>query len=98
MPNEREKGEWHLDKKVSIAVIIVLLSNTCAVTWWASGMEHRAQQSETEIALLKKRADDHDLFQRSLMVELATIREKVSAQVDTMRRIEVILEKKADRR
>jgi hypothetical protein len=98
MPHEREKVEWHLDKKVSIAVIIVLLSNTCAVTWWASGMEYRAMQSEREISFLKKRVDDYDVFQRSLMVELATIREKITAQVDTMKRIEIILEKKADRR
>lgn len=90
--------EWHLDKKVSIGVILVLLSNTCAVTWWASGMERRATESEKEISVLQKRVDDYGDFQRALMVDLATIREKVTAQNDTMKRIEVILEKKVDRR
>jgi uncharacterized coiled-coil protein SlyX len=38
---------WHLDKRVPISLILVLLGQTVAIVWWASAVENRVAVLET---------------------------------------------------
>ena len=41
------RGGWHLDKKVPISIIFAVVAQTVTIIWWASGVEHRIQSSES---------------------------------------------------
>ncbi len=38
--------EWHLDKKVPVALMAVLLTQTVGIVWWAAGITARVDQLE----------------------------------------------------
>lgn len=40
--------EWHLDKKVPIALILTIALQTVAVVWWASDLSARVTQLERQ--------------------------------------------------
>lgn len=41
--------QWHLDKKIPIALILTLIFQTSAAIWWASGMDRRMSVAEAEL-------------------------------------------------
>jgi len=43
-----EKEPWHLDKKVPISLVVVLLVQTGSFIWWASGVDSRITQIELD--------------------------------------------------
>lgn len=40
--------EWHLDKKVPIAVILTIMLQTGTFVWWGSRLDHRVETLERE--------------------------------------------------
>ena len=43
-------SQWHLDKKVPIAVIVTILLQTGAIIWWAAGASERLTALERQAA------------------------------------------------
>jgi hypothetical protein len=43
-------SQWHLDKKVPIAVIVTILIQTGAIIWWAAGASERITALERQAA------------------------------------------------
>jgi uncharacterized coiled-coil protein SlyX len=43
----QDNESWHLDKRVPISLILVLLGQTVAIVWWASAVENRVAVLET---------------------------------------------------
>lgn len=41
--------QWHLDKKVPVALITALIIQTAAAIWWASGVEARVKVLEAQL-------------------------------------------------
>lgn len=46
MTDEQKVKEWHLDRKVTLALIVALLANAGATVWWASRLEQRVTAIE----------------------------------------------------
>ena len=40
--------QWHLDRRVPLALIAMIAAQTCAALWWASGLDTRVKQLETQ--------------------------------------------------
>jgi len=38
--------QWHLDKRVPIALIFAIMMQSAAAVWWASGISERMSQIE----------------------------------------------------
>jgi hypothetical protein len=57
MNRNDDDRQWHVDKKVPIALIVTICvafgSQTIAGVWWASSTSTRLEQTERELALLK---------------------------------------------
>lgn len=77
-------GSWHLDKRVPIAVIILLSGNIAATAWWAAGVSSRLDHVERQITLAAPQADRLT----RLEVHVETIRE-------TANRIERMIRREA---
>ena len=45
MTDDTER-EWHLDKRVPIALILAILVQTATVIWWARGLDARVSALE----------------------------------------------------
>lgn len=44
--NRRIEDHWHLDKRVPIALVIMLAVQAMTAVWWASGMDSRVATLE----------------------------------------------------
>lgn len=92
------RGDWHIDKKVSVTHLLATLSLAASVTWWGMQLQERvARVEEREDALeqmvIQRTATLEGRLQRSedrIAVMFATIDQKLT-------RIEDRLDRKADR-
>lgn len=70
--------EWHLDKKVPIALIAALMVQTGGLVWWARGLDAR-------VAALEK-GDENRMGQVSqltnIAVDIAALKEKAQTTKD----------------
>ncbi|WP_119168649.1 hypothetical protein [Algihabitans albus] len=48
MSDATRKEQWHLDKRISTALILTLLAYGGIALWWASGIEQRVTVMERE--------------------------------------------------
>lgn len=46
-----DMNEWHLDKKVPISIIFVMLIQTFGVIWWSAKIDSRVENVEKMTAL-----------------------------------------------
>lgn len=54
-PNDDMK--WHLDKKVPIALMLTIFSQTILIAWWAATTSTRLDQLERKVELAQPQAE-----------------------------------------
>lgn len=69
---ENIKVEWHLDKKFSISILFLLISNLISGAWWASEMSSKmdhlvklpdkVEVLEKDMIKMKTKLDLHDQY------------------------------------
>ena len=79
--------QWHLDKRVPIAIIFAIMAQTASVAWWAARLDSRVGVLEREVAAREQ-------FQERLVIVETKIHELSAGQ----RRIEAKLDRLLDDR
>ena len=83
--SETALNDWHLDKRVNVSVILVLLGQMVLGAWYASKMDSRVSQVEEKVSHLQKNEDEdrkvsalikEDLREIKLMLKLLSEKEK----------------------
>lgn len=83
--SETALNDWHLDKRVNVSIILVLLGQMVLGAWYASKMDSRVSQVEEKVSHLQKNEDDdrkvsalikEDLREIKLMLKLLSEKEK----------------------
>ena len=83
--SETTLNDWHLDKRVNVSIILVLLGQMVLGAWYASKMDSRVSQVEEKVSHLQKNEDDdrkvsalikEDLREIKLMLKLLSEKEK----------------------
>ena len=83
--SETMLNDWHLDKRVNVSIILVLLGQMVLGAWYASKMDSRVSQVEEKVSHLQKNEDDdrkvsalikEDLREIKLMLKLLSEKEK----------------------
>ena len=46
-----KEGQWHLDKKVPLALIITIVAQTIAISWGASNLWTRVSELERQVQI-----------------------------------------------
>lgn len=92
------RESWHLEKKVPVTIIVALMIQSATIIWWAAGMEGRTRGLEMRLAAMENVQVKAGEQQGAIMVQLATMTERLTAQTEALRRIETALEKKVDRK
>lgn len=52
--------QWHLDKRVPIALIFAIMMQSAAAVWWASGISERMSQIERRQEAAGARSENQD--------------------------------------
>lgn len=81
-----EISNWHLDKRVPIALIFTIVMQSMAAVWWASSMQSRLESLEAMLAA-----------QSSTESRLVRLEQITTMQTHTMERIEVKLDRVIER-
>lgn len=83
--SETTLNDWHLDKRVNVSIILVLLGQMVLGAWYASKMDSRVSQVEEKVSHLQKNGDEdrkvsalikEDLREIKLMLKLLSEKEK----------------------
>lgn len=83
--SETTLNDWHLDKRVNVSIILVLLGQMVLGAWYASKMDSRVSQVEEKVSHLQKNEDEdrkvsalikEDLREIKLMLKLLSEKEK----------------------
>lgn len=70
-----EREQWHLDKRVPLALIFVILAQTAAAGWWLSNISARllaVEMWQSNNAALERR-----------LTRIETILERIDRKTDT---------------
>lgn len=80
MADQSPDNQWHLDKKVPIALIVMMLAQTFAAGWWGATMAARVDQLEKQSAGRAPQAE-----------RIIRLEAKVDTIVDALADIRVIM-------
>lgn len=80
-------GEWHLEKKVTISIIVALLMNAGASVWWASRLDATVSRHETQIADNTRGIERLTSQNTSLLERLARIEESQKYSLEVVKEI-----------
>ena len=79
-PSDRAVGaddneRWHLDKKVPLALVIMIAAQTIAAVWWAASLDTRVRTAELWITRNDKL--------ESRLTRIETILERIDRRTET---------------
>lgn len=86
--DQGHKDQWHLDKRVPIALIFAILAQTVAGVWWAATLQGTVNELSRRQIIMETQADGDGIESKGQSERLARLEERMSAQTDTLRRIE----------
>lgn len=79
--------DWHLDRKVTITIILTLLVNAGSSLWWASRLDYTVQNHETRLLTHDREIDDIRIKSSAIFERLARIEANQTFQSETLREI-----------
>lgn len=83
--------QWHLDRRVPIALIFAIIVQSAGVTWWASQMNERMTQVERRLAGFSVRNDATDERVNRQSSQIAVLTEQVANTNKSLERVELQL-------
>lgn len=96
--NEEADGKrhWSLDRRIPLALIVVLVMQSAAIIYWAAGIEARVEQSEDAIDRFRPRVEALERGQGITNTAIARVEERLEAQTRQLDRIEQLVERLLD--
>lgn len=89
----RSKGDWHLDKRVSIGIIAAILFNSGSFIWYGSKLDSQVQNTRSEVIELRSWREKQIEDRTHIEADLAVVKQKLSDHGDILRRIDDKLER-----
>ena len=97
MPAEPKDTGWHLDKKVQLPVVTLLLAQILGLAVWASKLESRLEDHDRRLVRAEATAEQHMARDMATEGRLSTIEAGVRSLLDTAQRLERRLDRNAER-
>lgn len=73
-----DREQWHLDKRVPIALIFAIMVQSASAIWWAAGISERMAQIERRQASQGERSEAADRLMAEQGQRIAVLTEAVS--------------------
>lgn len=87
MSEPADDHRWHLDRKVPIAIIVAIVGQTVAATWWAASLAAKVDMIETRVTKTEVRAERAEIDARALSEKLIRIEEASKLTLEQVREI-----------
>jgi hypothetical protein len=88
-----QEKEWHLEKKVTITIIVMLLANVVSSIWWASKLDHMVNSHESRISSTEEQIKIMAERNGMTLERLARIEANQQFQNETLREIKDAIKK-----
>ena len=100
MGDERRKyeGQWHLDKKFSIGIILAICLQCACFIWYGAKLDAQVQVTKTDVSELRIWREKQDDEKAKIESRLATVDQELKDQGELLRRIAELLENNPRRR
>jgi acyl transferase domain-containing protein len=72
--------QWHLDKRVPVALILTLLGQMVVAIWWAASLNQRVEAIERDVSAAAVRSQAVDTTISSQSTQIAVLVERIEAQ------------------
>jgi hypothetical protein len=73
----RARASWHLEKGVSISIIVVLLLQAASGVWFASKMTQQVEQNTNDISAMKADEKDREKTRAEMIANLSSINQEL---------------------
>ena len=90
----QNEGQWHLDKRVPIALILAMVGQVAVVVWGAAVMFKDIEANRTGIESLSGRVSTLDRAASAQAVQLGRIEENIRGMRGDVNRLLGILERR----
>ncbi len=87
MPSNTTGEQWHLDKRVPVALIAALLMQTALGVWWAATMDAENRFLAGRVDRLESDVARNEELVQKIDSRLARIEIHTGAQAETMREL-----------
>lgn len=81
------RTDWHLDKKVTLAIIVALLLNAGSSVWWAARLDQSVSNHAERLERLDSAVISLGSQQSGLVEKLARIEEGQRFQIDMLKEL-----------
>jgi hypothetical protein len=76
-PPERSHNSWHIEKGVSISLIIFLVIQTVSIVWFAAQLTGQVKQNTSDIATMQQENKDRDKQRADVIANLSSINQEL---------------------
>lgn len=80
-------GDWHLDKRVNVSIILALAMHLGTSIWWASNMTEKMTQVERRLEGFAVRSARTDTEVREQSEEIALLAQRMVTTVESVERL-----------
>ncbi len=80
-------GNFHIDKRVPVALIVTIVVQTAGAVWWAASLQAAQEQAALNAARIETRVDRIETSRDDLNTRVIRIEEKLVGQTDMLQRI-----------
>jgi len=80
-------GNFHIDKRVPVALIVTMLVQTAGVVWWAATLQAAQAQALVDGRRIESRVERMETQRDDLTTRVIRIEEKLVGQTDSLERI-----------
>lgn len=92
MPPKLADESWHLDKKVPVAIIVVLIGQFLGGMWFLAKLDSKIEEQATRLAKTEAQILTIDREAREFGNRIARIEEKTSSMLTILQRLERVLD------
>jgi len=91
--NRSPANHWTLDKKVPVAIILVLVTQFIGGLWFMAKLDSKVEDQAARIARTEAQISTIDREARDFGNRIARIEEKTSAMLQILQRVDTTLER-----
>jgi hypothetical protein len=92
MPPKLADESWHLDKKVPVAIIVVLVGQFLLGLWFIAKLDSKVEEQAARLAKTEAQVSVIDREAREFGNRIVRIEEKTSSMLTILQRLERVLD------
>ena len=92
MPPKLVDESWHLDKKVPVAIIVVLVGQFLLGLWFIAKLDSKVEEQSSRLAKTEAQISVIDREAREFGNRIVRIEEKTSSMLTILQRLERVLD------